>query len=101
MAAISDALGALGTVIAEHMPPDEFLAFAEKLTQSDYVSVEGAPILFESEFAGDDMTRLYPLLAFILEVNYAKFFGASGLGKLADRAKATFQKSISDDSPPT
>lgn len=99
--ALSHVVGSLSGVIAEHMPPDEFLAFAKKLTISDYVRVEGGPIDFESEFCGDDMVRLYLLLAFILEVNYAQFFSGLGLGKAVDLVKAKLQPSESSESPPT
>lgn len=99
--AIGKAFGAVGEAISKHMPPDEFLAFAKKLTASDYVRAEGGPIDFESEFCGDDMVRLYPLLAFILEVNYAQFFRGLGLNKAVDLAKARFQATDSSESPPT
>ena len=81
MDALGKAFGAVGGALSKHMPPDEFLAFAKKLTSADYVRAEGGPIDFESEFCGDDMVRLYPLLAFILEVNYAQFFRGLGLSK--------------------
>lgn len=98
---VGEALSAIGDVIATHMPPDELLTWAQKLTDSNYVHVEGAPLDFESEFAGDDMVRLYPLIAFILEVNYARFFSAFGLGKVVEVAKDKFQQISSNDSPPT
>lgn len=106
MQALSDAFGAVGDIITNHMPPNEFLAFAQKLANPAYVHVsakdhEVAPLDFESEFSGDDMVRLYPLLLFILEVNYASFFGASGLGKLLDMAKAKLQSQNSSPSPQT
>ncbi len=101
MEIVGEALGAIGDVVAQHMPPEEMLEWMQRLTNSDYVHVDGAPLMFESEFAGDDMTRLYPLIAFVLEVNYARFFSAFGLSKVAAAAKAKFQEISSSDSPPT
>ncbi|MEE9382844.1 MAG: hypothetical protein V3V08_05460 [Nannocystaceae bacterium] len=98
---VGEALSAIGDVIASHMPPDELLEWTQKLTSPEYVHVDGASIDFESEFAGDDMVRLYPLIAFVLEVNYARFFSAFGLGKVAEVAKAKFQQISLSDSPPT
>ncbi len=101
LAAVSDVLSAAGEVISKYMPGDELLAFAQKLVNPSYVSVEGGPIDFESEFAGDDMVRLYPLIAFILEVNYARFFSGLGLSRVVAIAKSRLQSSSSSDSPPT
>lgn len=74
------AIGAIAGALAEHMTPEEFLALAMELTQGDgqasFVSVDGGPVVFESQFMGDDLVELYEVIGFVLEVNYAKFFTA-------------------------
>lgn len=68
--------------VAKNMSPKEFYDLAVELIQdSGYVLsgdtlAEVGPVIFEQEFMGDDLSNLYPVLAFILEVNYAKFFTA-------------------------
>ena len=89
--AVAKGLAALGPVLTEYLPPEEFLGFVQRLVHPAYVSVEAAPVDFETEFSGDEMTRLYPVIAFVLEVNYARFFSAvlqSGIGEVV-RAKLT------------
>lgn len=105
MRAMATGLTGIGEAISRHLPPDEFLAFVQRLVDPEYVSAgEGdgiGPIIFDAEFMGDDMVRLYPLIGFVLEVNYAQFFRASGFDKLVALAKGKFQSVVSSQSAPT
>jgi hypothetical protein len=82
--AIGDAIAGAGVALNTHMPPDEFLAFAKQLTCNGLVRADGEMIDFDQEFAGDACANLYPLMSFVLEVNYAKFFIGIGGNKIAD-----------------
>lgn len=90
--AMADALNALGTTLATSMPGDKFLKLAQRLVCNDLVRTENGPVIFEQQFIGDDGMDLYLLIGFVLEVNYAKFFTASGLGRLGQMAKASLAK---------
>ncbi len=103
--AIEVGLGAIGTAMATHLPPEEFTALAKTLASPDFVRVgeEGTPVNFEIDFAGDSMVDLFKVIAAVVEVNYAQFFRellASGkiLEEIAARVSTLRE---SDGSPPT
>lgn len=98
--AIGKGLISVSEAIATHLPPDECLEFAQKLLDPSFVSVDSVPLQFEQEFMGDDMVNLYPALGFVLEVNYAKFFSVSGVGKVIGLVKDKFPSQSSSESPP-
>ena len=109
--AIVEALGAAAGAIQAHLPPDKFLQLAKDLTENGLVQVEGRTIgstnSFDAVFSGDDMVDLYRVIWFVLEVNYAGFFGALGLTGVMERAKAKMaegaqsQAQTSSESPQT
>jgi len=90
--AMAEALQALGTTLATSMPGEKFLALAKKLVCNDLVRTPDGPVIFDQQFMGDDGMDLYVLIGFVLEVNYAKFFTASGLGRLGQMARASLAK---------
>lgn len=98
---VGRALASVSEAIINHLPPDKCLEFAKQLANPEYVSVDGVPICFETEFMGDDMVNLYPAMAFVLEVNYAQFFNASVLGRLVGLVKDKFPSQPSSESPQT
>ncbi len=77
---IIQALGTIAGQLTEQMTGQEFHDLAKDLLQDSGYVLAGdtagdvAPIIFEQEFMGDAMAQLYPVLSFVLEVNYAKFF---------------------------
>ena len=92
--AIAKAVSSFAEVVAAKLGPQEFYELARSLTEDGGYVMAGndqadlAPLIFEKEFMGDNLSRMYPVLWFILEVNYARFFNGLGLGKIVAGAKA-------------
>lgn len=91
---IAQAVGAMGTALADLLPPDEFYELAKSLIEDGTYVMAGdqpdqlAPVIFEQEFMGDRLATVYLVLGFILEVNYAKFFGVLGLDQFTAMARS-------------
>lgn len=85
--AVAGAIGDAAAALRAHMPPKRYAELVNELVVSHHVKRDGVGVVLDVDFSGSEGPALYQLLAFVLEVNFAPFFGASGLGGLADRFK--------------
>jgi hypothetical protein len=86
--AIKTGFGSFGDAIAKFLPPAEFLELSKMLAHPDFVRLEGTPVNFEIDFAGDDLVVMFQVAAAVLEVNYAQFFSDGSAGGLLARIVA-------------
>lgn len=74
-------------IFIDKLNPKEFTAFVLELLQS--TRIDGKEItdsVFDTEFAGE-MSLMYKILGYTLEVNYGNFFGEAGIGKILTKMK--------------
>jgi hypothetical protein len=75
--------------LIENIEPKALVDFLLELfcsTRIDGKEITGE--VFDMEFAGN-MTLMYKILWFTLEVNYGSFFGGAGIGKILSKLKET------------
>lgn len=94
-----DVAGALQK-LADNVDPDALVALALELLQSTRANGKelGSDAAFDAAFSGK-LLHLYKVLAYVVEVNFADFFGAGGIGGLVARFAPEAQTSPASSTP--
>ena len=83
--ALSSVIGQVAAAVRANMKPERFSELVKDLLESGLVHRDGEPVIVDHHFSGSELPDLYPVLMFVLEVNFAAFFHGSSLGGWADR----------------
>ena len=90
---ISQAIGA----VSRAMPPAEFAALIKELCSQSTLFKAGKRVDFERDFQGGGGVLLrYQVAWFVLETNFADFFGALLPAGVLDRAKDLFAQKMGE-----
>ena len=93
---MSKGLAPIADAMRKTLPPDEFIELVKALVHPKYVQRDGVAVMPEADFAGSEAAHLYPVLVFILEVNYLHFLDDLGLSGLLQKKTTTAEASSAE-----